>query len=74
MNRREYHRRLVEQRIFTAMRRHIEEHGYPPLMRELVPSSGLSHPTSVGKHVRRMVRKGILSQPNGSIWRGVEIA
>ncbi len=46
--------------ILAVIRRWIDEHGYPPTVREIGAAVGLGSPSSVAHHLAVMQRHGLL--------------
>jgi repressor LexA len=50
----------MQQRILTVIRGWIEQHGYPPTVREIGTAVGLGSPSSVAHHLKALERHGLL--------------
>ena len=48
------------QEILEMIIQYIEEHGYPPTVREIGDAVGLSSTSSVMSHIRKMIKSGML--------------
>lgn len=62
-----------EQQVLACIKRSLEEHGYPPTVREIGKAAGLRSTSSVHGYLRRMEQKGLLRRRNFSA-RGLELA
>ncbi|MEU8156109.1 transcriptional repressor LexA [Micromonospora sp. NPDC048986] len=61
-----------QQRILTVIHDWIQQHGYPPTVREIGAAVGLGSPSSVAHHLNMLERRGLLRrQANAS--RAVDI-
>ncbi|MFR9779021.1 transcriptional repressor LexA [Micromonospora sp. MS34] len=49
-----------QQRILTVIREWIQQHGYPPTVREIGAVVGLNSPSSVAHHLKALERRGLL--------------
>jgi repressor LexA len=50
----------MQNRILTMIRGWIQEHGYPPTVREIGAAVGLASPSSVAHHLKALERHGLL--------------
>ncbi|MFK4243855.1 transcriptional repressor LexA [Micromonospora chokoriensis] len=50
----------MQQRILTVIRDWIQQHGYPPTVREIGAAVGLGSPSSVAYHLNMLERRGLL--------------
>jgi len=56
-----------QQQVLDFIRTHLEEHGYPPTLREIAAHLGVSGTLGVSKHLEALERKGQLQRHgNGS--------
>ena len=55
-----------QQQILDFVRGHIEEHGYPPSVREIGAAVGLASPSTVKHHLDNLERAGLLKRRAGS--------
>ncbi|MHA4947572.1 transcriptional repressor LexA [Micromonospora sp. SD19] len=49
-----------QQRILTVIRDWVQQHGYPPTVREIGAAVGLGSPSSVAHHLNTLERRGLL--------------
>ncbi|MER6590342.1 transcriptional repressor LexA [Micromonospora purpureochromogenes] len=54
------HISAMQQRILTVIRDWIQQHGYPPTVREIGAAVGLGSPSSVAYHLNMLERRGLL--------------
>ena len=54
------HGRKVRERILGAIVSYIEEHGYPPTVREISDMVGLKSTSSTQSHLKRMAIEGMI--------------
>lgn len=55
-----------QQQILDCIRSHIDEHGYPPSVREIGEAVGLASPSTVKHHLDNLQRAGLLKRRSGS--------
>lgn len=56
---------IRQQAIFQYLQRHLEEHGFPPTIREIARHFRLAGPKGVKKHLDALVRKGVIQRLPG---------
>jgi repressor LexA len=49
-----------QQEIWTFLTRYVDEHGYPPTVREIGEAVGLASPSTVHAHLANLERAGVL--------------
>lgn len=54
------HGEEVRKNILDMIIRYIEQHGYPPTIREIGAAVGLKSPASVKNHIDKMICQGML--------------
>lgn len=62
-----------QQMVFDFITAHLEEHGYPPTLREIGEHLGVSGTLGVMKHLDALERKGLIHKTAGSS-RGITLA
>lgn len=55
-----------QQQVLELIRQHIDNHGYPPTLRELAKQLEVSGTLPVSKHLDALERKGYLTRSSGS--------
>lgn len=58
--------------VLDFVRRHLEEHGYPPTLREIGKHMGIRSTNGVNDHLRALERKGYLRRAD-LLSRGIRI-
>lgn len=55
-----YHGKKMREKILQSIISYIEEHGYPPTVREIAIAVGLKSTSSVQAHLKRMQIEGVI--------------
>ncbi len=61
-----------QQEIFDYLARHLEEHGYPPTLREICSEFGMRSTRAASDHLLALERKGFIARTRDRS-RGIEI-
>ena len=61
-----------QQAIYTYLNRHLEEHGYPPTLREICSEFGMRSTRAASDHLHALERKGFISRTRDRS-RGIEL-
>jgi repressor LexA len=61
-----------QQDIYTYLGRHLEEHGYPPTLREICSEFGMRSTRAASDHLHALERKGFISRARDRS-RGIEL-
>lgn len=61
------------EKILAAIRKSLEEKGFPPTVRELVTASGLKSTSSVHSYLKRLEEQGLIHRDR-MLSRGIELA
>ena len=61
-----------QQDIYTYLNRHLEEHGYPPTLREICSEFGMRSTRAASDHLHALERKGFISRTRDRS-RGIEL-
>jgi SOS-response transcriptional repressor LexA len=61
------------QQVLQFVRRHIEEHGYAPTLRDICAACGISSTSAASYSVRALHERGLLHRTPG-ISRGIALA
>lgn len=55
----------TQKRIMDCITGYIEEHGYPPTVREICAITGIRSTSNVHHHITKMIAKGELESDSG---------
>lgn len=59
--------RKRQKEILDVIRKFLRERGYSPSIREIGREAGLSSPSSVFKHIKKLEKEGLIKRENGKI-------
>lgn len=63
----------MKEKILTAIKDYIKQHGYPPSFREIGDMVGLQSTSSVQKYIKKMLELGVLETDHPGMARAIRV-
>lgn len=63
----------MKEKILTAIKDYIHQHGYPPTLREIGDLVGLQSASSVHMHIQKMLELGMLETDHPGMPRALRV-
>lgn len=63
----------MKEKILTAIKTYIHQHGYPPTLREIGDLVGLQSSSSVHMHIQKMLELGMLETDHPGMQRALRV-